>query len=274
MEVHSIIHVIEVGIGNVTSAVLKLKRKTVSRSSIWLPLGWDNKMCHCWMRVEMRWSINFRICGRRYISKNDDSSADHKSLSPNEWAKPCRCHCRGSLKFLVKSWRDLTNVPACPLNQGLSQGLNQNLELHTYSNVSHVHLSQILSMDVPIPVPTKWVALSDVLTQLDSHHCTTMQVVDWHSAGLIWVFFVCFFGQTLALFGSVDNRCWISKTSNTEKSSYFTKNDVATSSKGLKSNTSSILRTWKSLPYDPVKHRASDGIFTLMHARAMNKRWA
>jgi hypothetical protein len=44
MKVHAIIHVIEIGVSDVTSAILKVKWKTVTRPSVWLPLGWDNKM--------------------------------------------------------------------------------------------------------------------------------------------------------------------------------------------------------------------------------------
>jgi hypothetical protein len=83
VKVHAIIHVIEVGIGNVTSAVLKLKRKAVTRSSVWLPLGWDNKLRHdldergdeVFNKLSYLWEALFK---QNAMTR---SSADHKSLS-------------------------------------------------------------------------------------------------------------------------------------------------------------------------------------------------
>lgn len=66
MKVHAIIHIIEVGIGNVTSAVLKLKRKTVACSSVWLPLGWDDILRHGWMRGKTRCAIKLSTMWELY----------------------------------------------------------------------------------------------------------------------------------------------------------------------------------------------------------------
>ena len=54
MKVHAVVHVIEIGIGNVTSAILKVKWKAVTRPSVWLPLGWDNEMRHSWGRDRVK----------------------------------------------------------------------------------------------------------------------------------------------------------------------------------------------------------------------------
>ena len=79
---HAIVHVVEVGIGDVTGAVLKVKRKTIASSSVWLPLGWNDKLRHgLWNEKTGGIIKTFELCGGDIYKPKMNLSADHKKAT-------------------------------------------------------------------------------------------------------------------------------------------------------------------------------------------------